>query len=269
MSDAATVEPVAEAPAEAPAENVIDAQSGEPTDLLSAPEPEGGDAEAEPKGEDAGEPGEAPSEAEKPVKAEEAKADPKDAEPKDSNEAEQPISYEAIDLPEGIEVANPERFQENISAFDTKFADLEKKFGIDHEEASAFRKEALNLAFSEIQRVAQQAQEAAGNAIEAAKAAAAQERIDKIASWRQAFEDSDLSGNRRQTTLDSAESVIREFAGDEKALRAALQETGMANHPAMIRLLSNVGSVMQEGRLVAAQMPSPTPKSKAGKLYGA
>lgn len=262
MTEEATVETIDATPVESPADTSVEtdvkndgtaeAASGESGDILSSPEAESASAEAKPEGEGIAESGETPPE----EIAEKAET------------ADQPISYDQVELPDGLEVTNQDRFNKQISAFDTKFADLEKKFGIDHEEAAAFRKEAMGLALTELQRIAQQAQETAAGAIEAAKAEAEQQRIDRVASWKQQFEESELSGNRRQTTLNRAESTIREFSGNEKEFRQALQETGMANHPAMIRLLANVGSVMQEGRLVAAQMPSPTPKSKAGKLYG-
>lgn len=173
-------------------------------------------------------------------------------------------AYEALALPDGVVVADPERFNERVSTFDGKLGELERKFGIDHEAAEAFRNEATGLAIQEITRVMQQAQEA----IAAAQAEPQKQLAERKQAWRSAFEESDLAGNRRQTTLDHAESAIREYAGDEKALRAALQETGMANNPAMIRLLSNIGEALVEGRMIAAARPANTPKTKATKFYG-
>lgn len=186
------------------------------------------------------------------------------ADTQETTEAPLP-SYDGLTLPDGVVVADPERFNERVSAFDGKLGELERKFGIDHEAAQAFRNEATALAIQEITRVMQQSQEA----IAAAQAEPQKQLAERKQAWRSEFEESDLAGNRRQTTLDHAESAIREYAGDEKALRAALQETGMANNPAMIRLLSNIGEALVEGRMIAAKGPANTPKTKATKFYGA
>lgn len=179
--------------------------------------------------------------------------------------AEAPLpTYEELALPDGVTISDPERFGERLSTFDNKIGDLERKYGIDHEAAQAFRDEAAGLAIQEITRVMQQSQEA----IAAAQAEPQRQLDERKQTWRTAFEDSDLAGNRRQTTLDHAEAAIREYAGDEKELRAALQETGMANNPAMIRLLSSVGAALVEGRMVAASRPAAAPKTKATKFYG-
>lgn len=187
-----------------------------------------------------------------------------DAETKEPDQDAPLPSYEALALPDGVVIADQERFDERMSNFDGKLGELERKYSIDHEAAQAFRNEATGLAIQEITRVMQQAQER----IAAAEAAPAQQFADRKQAWRTEFEDSDMAGNRRQTTLDRAESAIREYAGDEKAFRAALQETGMANHPAMIRLLSSVGEALVEGRMIAARGPASTPKTKAVKFYG-
>lgn len=198
--------------------------------------------------------------------AEAAEAVNADAETKPAEETtEAPLpSYEALTLPENVVISDQERFDERVSAFDGKLGELERKFGIDHDAAQAFRNEATALAIQEITRVMQQSQEA----IAAAQAEPQKQLAERKQAWRSEFEDSDMAGNRRQTTLDHAESAIREYAGDEKALRAALQETGMANNPAMIRLLSNIGEALVEGRMIAANRPANTPKTKATKFYG-
>lgn len=191
-----------------------------------------------------------------------------EAQPEGTKEEAVAPSYEAVELPDGIVVTDAERFNERVSAFDGKLSELEKKFNIDHEVAAAFRSEVMALAMSELAHIKTQAEQQIKAAQEQAETAYDRHIASRKQEWRDAFENSDLSGNRRQTTLDRAESAIREFAGDEAAFRAALQETGMANHPAMIRLLSNVAAAVEEGKMVPARTPASAPKSKTVKMYG-
>ncbi len=92
----------------------------------------------------------------------------------------------------------------------------------------------------------------------------------KLQAWKSNFETEFPDATKRSGVLNQAEAIIREYSSDrghEAAIRQALVETGMANHPAMIRLLSNVAAAMDEGKPVPAQAPTPVASSKAGKLY--
>lgn len=183
--------------------------------------------------------------------------------------AKEVVAYNPVELPDGLEVVNPERFNERVSVFDAKLSDLEKKFNVDHDTATAFRSEVMSMALTELAQIKSQSEAAIKAANEQAATAYQRHLETQKQEWKAAFEDAkDLAGNRRDTTLNRAESAIRQYAGDEKALRQALQETGMANNPAMIRLLSNIGAALEEGSMVPAKTPASSPKTKAVKMYG-
>ena len=180
-----------------------------------------------------------------------------------------PPIYEPYQLPETLTVTDPTRYAERVSAFDTKIAMLEQKYGVDHDAAAAFRQEVLSMGMEEITRAVSQSQQASITARQDTEKLFATKQAEQRQQWRDAFEASDLAGPRRQQTLDRAEQAIREYAGpDEASFRQALQDTGLANHPAMIRLLSNAAAATSEGSPVPALKASPAPASKAAKLYG-
>ena len=82
--------------------------------------------------------------------------------------------------------------------------------------------------------------------------------------------DPEIGGNRWQTTVDSATNFIRTHGGTEAQqaeFHKIMDESGLGNHPAMIRILARAGAAMSEGRPLAAQAPA-VALSKTQKLYG-
>lgn len=80
---------------------------------------------------------------------------------------------------------------------------------------------------------------------------------DKQSSdWKEAFEkDPELGGNRRDTTLKSANALIDAYGGNEaqrKEFRSLLKDTRIGNAPALLRLLAKAGQELAEGRPVPA-----------------
>lgn len=192
----------------------------------------------------------------------------------------EPIVYgDPPALPEGLSITKPEAFAEKVKTFDGKLGDLEAKFGVSHEAAQAFRQEVLTLAFNEIADITRRSAESVTSAAAEARRQIAAERATQTQTWRQEFEDDPtLSGNHRETTLFRANAVIDEYAADRtlppaqrkaqtESLKAALKESGLQNHPAMVRLLRNVGNDLVEGKPVPALKAAAPPQSKAQKLY--
>lgn len=90
--------------------------------------------------------------------------------------------------------------------------------------------------------------------------------------WVDEFtKDPEIGGNRRETTLQQAGGAIERFGGNaaqQKALRDALTLTGAGDNPHVIRLLSNLGKALGEGRMVAAtQSKAPQGKSTSKNRY--
>lgn len=91
------------------------------------------------------------------------------------------------------------------------------------------------------------------------------------AGWRDQFKaDAEMGGNRQDTTIRNCAAVIEQYGGNavqQAELRAMLTFTGGGDHPAMIRLLNNIGKVLGEPRPIAAAKPPEAPVSKAAKRY--
>jgi hypothetical protein len=190
-----------------------------------------------------------------------------------------PAYGDAPALPEGITVTAPDAFARRLGTFDAKLGSLEQQFGVSHEAAAAFRTEVLSMAFDEIAAITRRAADSAASATTEARRQLDAERATQGQTWRQEFEDDpSLAGNHRETTLWRANAVIDEYAADRtlapaerkaqtEAFKTALRESGLQNHPAMVRLLRNVGNDLVEGTPVPALKASPPPRSKAQKRY--
>lgn len=164
--------------------------------------------------------------------------------------------YEAFKLPEGFE-ADKERlgeFTKALGEFETGAKD--------HASTHAFGQKLLEFHVGELERNLTRQQEAFATAW-------AKQKTD----WKDAFlKDPEIGGNRAMTTVDAALSFIRTHGGTEKQqqeFRQLMEDSGLGNHPAMIRMLANATRNMSEGRPLAAK-PSPIQdkKSRTEKMYG-
>ncbi len=265
VSGAAPVDPATAAPAEAAAP-VVDAAAAPAADAAATPA-----ADAQAAGTEQG----AVAPAAKPeatlLGGPQAEGEPQQKEQEQGTEPPANLpTYEAYQIPETLTITNPERYTERMSAFDTKVAALEQKYGIDHESAAAFRQDVLQMGMEEIANALGSVSQATEQARAEAAAEASRQHAEKLQAWKSSFETEFPDATKRSGVLNQAEAIIREYSSDrghEAAIRQALVETGMANHPAMIRLLSNVAAAMDEGKPVPAQAPTPVASSKAGKLY--
>lgn len=101
---------------------------------------------------------------------------------------------------------------------------------------------------------------------------AQQEEKYKLAQtqWLEATKsDKELGGENLQRTADSAKRVLDRFGSQE--LKDALNETGLGNHPELIRVFARIGKLMANDSFVVAQGSSGDKndkKSPALTLYG-
>lgn len=90
--------------------------------------------------------------------------------------------------------------------------------------------------------------------------------------WKTKFEaDPEIGGNRKDTTLKAALEFIRTHGGNEEqqvSLRKLFDETGVGNHPALIRVFANAMAANREGRALPASKPAPDSRSKVSTRYG-
>jgi len=161
-------------------------------------------------------------------------------------------------VPEGIEAA-----PEQLAKLNELIGGFEIDAKVDHGKAQEFGQKALEFHVAELQRVAseidQQGREAWNTMRE---------------DWRNTFKsDPEIGGNRQQTTLAACTRIIDQFGGNEAQraeLRTILSTTGAGDHPALIRLLANVGKALGEGRPIPAVTPrSPVVPSRKERRYHA
>lgn len=95
--------------------------------------------------------------------------------------------------------------------------------------------------------------------------------VKQTEDWKQSFvSDPEIGGKRQETTLASANEFIRTHGGtpeQQASFRKLMQDTGIGNHPDMIRILANAMSAFSEPKPVPAQAPV-TKVSKSQKFYG-
>ena len=256
---ASATPPVAPAPS-TPAPEAPAAESKPATTLLSEEPKAKVDAPAEtPPAENS----EAPAEEAKTAPAEEAKKDeaPKESEPKkeEAAQSEEPApqpTYEPFKLEEGFTVDN-----EKLGEFTNILAEIELAKG-DHAKVQETGQKLVDRHIAEVKSVLQKQNELYLNAFEKQKA-----------DWLAAFEkDPEIGGNQRDTTAEAAKTFISTYGGtpdQQKSVRELMLQTGVGNHPDLIRLLATaMKSMTREGGPVPAQNLSTAPKSKVEKRYG-
>lgn len=227
-----TEAPVA-APAEAPA-----AEAAEPTTVL----------------------GEALKTQDKPVEPVEApKAEEVKVENKDGGQSEEPAplpTYDAFTLPEGVTMDT-----ERMSDFTKALAEFEKTSKAEHTEVQKLGQELVNKHVAMVQDAVERLQKNNFTAFEKQKT-----------EWKDAFiGDPEIGGNKQQTTVNAALEFIRTHGGTSEQqadFHNLMEMTGVGNHPAMIRILSNAMDKMREGQPVPAKSPLPSVKNKIEKRYG-
>lgn len=78
--------------------------------------------------------------------------------------------------------------------------------------------------------------------------------------------DKELGGQNFNQTAELAKRVMDQFGDDQ--LKKELNETGLGNHPGLIRLLVKIGKNMSEDKFVAGQNHTGSAMSAAEVLYG-
>lgn len=94
--------------------------------------------------------------------------------------------------------------------------------------------------------------------LEAARATGAQQAITAQAeAWAKAVEnDAELGGEHFEATRETAAKAIQQFGSPE--LRQLLNETGLGNHPELVRFCQRIGKALSEDNLVLGGTQSGT-----------
>ena len=163
-----------------------------------------------------------------------------------SSEENQPSEDEAAKAPEDYEFSMPE----GVTIDDNTLGDLKalsKDLGLSQEQAQKI----ADLGVQQSQRWAEQQAEYAE---QARKEWAEQVKADK-----------EIGGMSMDETLSTARQALKEYGTPE--LVNLLNETGLGNHPEMIRAFSRIGKTIGNDRIVPGGRNSNEPLDPAKRLY--
>lgn len=160
-------------------------------------------------------------------------------------------TYE-LKLPEGVQVD------------EAKFGDFTKMLGefettakVPHEEMQKLGQQMFDRHLEEMQRYNESLTQAWNK-----------QKND----WKDSFLKSPEFANRTDTAVNAAIDAIGIYGGDvaqQKEFRELMESSGVGNHPAMIRMLSNVMlAKVEPTQLAAPQIASSAKVSKVQKMYG-
>lgn len=173
-----------------------------------------------------------------------------------SAEPAPPPTFEPFALPDGMTFE-----QERLGEFTNLLGAFEGQTKADHAAVQAFGQQLIERHVAEVQRAVQQVHQTNIAAWDAQKTA-----------WKDQFlGDPEIGGNRFQTTVDNAIGFIRTHGGtdaQQAEFQQLMNESGLGNHPTMIRILAKAGAAMSEGRPLAAQALAPAQLSRTQKMYG-
>lgn len=137
-------------------------------------------------------------------------------------------------------------------------------------EGQEFDKEVIEH-FSEVARELNLSQDAAQKVLDKMAPVLAQRQAEQINQVQQqwakdAAVDKEFGGDKLNENLSTAKQAIETFATPE--LRELLNETGMGNHPEVIRVFYRVGKAISEDRLVSGSKNVNNSKD-VRNMYGA
>lgn len=173
-----------------------------------------------------------------------------------SDEPAPPPSFEAFKLPEGVNLD-----AERLKQFTDVLGKFEQDTKAGHELVQKFGQEAVDFHLNELKAALD------------TQTKFYQEHWDKtVTTWKDEFlADTEIGGNKFQTTVDAARAFIRDYGGtpaQQKELRDIMQSSGLGNHKAVIRAFANATKAMAEGKPLTATKPVTAPKSRTATLYG-
>lgn len=193
--------------------------------------------------------------------AAETKADtqePIEAKETEGSQSDEPAplpTYEEFKAPEGITLD-----AERVGNFTKALADFELKTKADHAEVQALGQQLVERYATEEKKSIDTYTTSLLDAFEKQKS-----------DWRESFEkDPEIGGNRKDTTINAALEFIKTHGGSEeqkKEIHQLMDQTGVGNHPAILRLFAKAMTAMSEGKPLPATRPL-MQKSKLEKFYG-
>lgn len=193
---------------------------------------------------------------EKPVEAKtESETEEKPVEVK-ADEVPPVPTYEAFKLPDGVTFDDAK-----LGDFSKSLAEFEINTKAPHEEVQKLGQQLIDRHVSELKNTMDRYTKSLSEAWSKQKN-----------DWKDSFLKDPEFANRTDTVVNSAIDAIGVFGGDsrqQEEFRNLMESSGVGNHPAMIRLLSNVMLAKSEGKpLAAPQIAMAVKSSRIEKMYG-
>jgi hypothetical protein len=164
----------------------------------------------------------------------------------EASEAAVPETY-TLSTPDGFEAIDTEVLAEATPVF--------QELGLTNEQADKLTPIAAALVKKTMDR---------------AEAAITDRAITQRKEWNDAFEaDAEIGGTNKDATIAAAARAFDHYGLKKgEGLRQLLDESGLGNHPDMIRFVSRIGRDIAEGSFERGDAVS-QPKAPEQKLYGA
>lgn len=151
--------------------------------------------------------------------------------------------------------------------------DAEPKFELKLPEGSLLKPEAverMTARAKELKLTPEQAQAELERESELVKTFVEGEKgklAEQVKEWvAESSKDPEIGGEAFAKNAEYAKRVVNRFGTD--AFKKALNETGLGNHPELVRVFVRIGRAMTEDQLVLPSGQSTAPKSPAEVLYG-
>lgn len=163
--------------------------------------------------------------------------DPQAEEPKAEEPQGAPETYEEFKMPEGIQI--------DAKALES-FTPIAKELNLTQDQAQKL-----------VDVYAQQ--------VEALHAAQVQQMVETRRGWREQVEnDQEIGGAKVNENVGQAIMALSRYATPE--LRQALEESGLGDHPEMVRFCYRVGKALAEDQMPTGNTPVPERKKSAAEL---
>ena len=169
-----------------------------------------------------------------------------------------PLPTYEFKLPEGAQADNPQ-----FKAFQTKLGEFQNLSKAEQISVQKFGQEMLDMHMEDVKSIVENANKASWDWFN-----------NRNKEWLEsAKKDPSIGGDNWDSTLNSAQSAISLYGGNKaQQLEVAkmFQETGVENHPALLRFLSNITrTAAKEGSPVAgSSAPTQQKQGIAQALYG-
>ena len=161
-------------------------------------------------------------------------------------------------LPEGAQADNPQ-----FKAFQTKLGEFQNLSKTEQAAMQKFGQEMIDMHMEDVKSIVENANKASWDWFN-----------NRNKEWLEsAKKDAQIGGDNWDTTLSSAQSAISLYGGNKAQqieVAKMFQETGVENHPALLRFLSNITrTAAKEGSPVAgSSAPTQQKQGIAQALYG-